>query len=172
MQSVRIFLVFVSVIAFGVVGHASSAHAFSVTDQSVVRLSDDTVLFSLTYRLNFLNREAQTPLLALPSSAPAVVPAVRYSFVDADDRVVSGVQSHSLVLSDTAVRGRAYHLPEATPGLFRLVSIVRLQPDFTADSLTLRIDQVPLTLLDAGVATSGRVPDTYLPDFRTDPFTR
>ncbi len=171
MYTFRTLVFFIGCLTVGTLGFTASVQAFTVTDQSVTRLTDDTVLFSVTYRFNFLNREARTSLLALPTGTTMNVPAVQYSLVDAEGAVVAGVKSHSLVLSEAAVRGNEYYLPEATPGFFRLISIVRLEPNFVAERLALQVDSIPLTLIAGDEVSSGRVPDEYLEPFRTDFFT-
>ncbi len=160
---------FVCVLSVGVLAQSSTAYSYTFVDQSVTKINENTVLFEVKYRLNFLNRDTRTPVLA-SSRLGVDVPVVSYSFVDKAGEEVAGVESVSMVLSSAGLHGNEYYLPAGTPGIFRLVSIVRTEADFSTEGLALRVDRLPFTLISDEGEFDASVPSDNLPSYRTDYF--
>jgi len=148
--------------------------AYSTTAQSVTKLTDNTFLFQVTYRFNFLNRDMRTPVLATRGSA--MIPAaqhLQYSLRDAAGAVLTTGASAAIVLSDAVVQDKQYFVPERTPTHFTLFSIVQLSAAEVAagGESSLQIDQLPFTLIADDVEIAATVPAEDIGTHRTPAIT-
>jgi hypothetical protein len=163
----------VAVVTLVVVGWGTlpeEAAAWETTAQSATQLTDDTWLFSVTYRMAFLNRETELPILADRRSVPnPLLPTVQYDIVDAAGNTLTGARSTAIVLSDTPLIDRQYFLPSGRAGFFTLTAVVQLSPELVAadGTVQLRINWLPFTLTREGVVQQARVPEADLVNFVT-----
>ena len=153
--------------------------AYSTTEQSAIQLTEDTFLFQITYRFNFMNRASEHPFLTARTDAAITDYAdrVQYSMVDEGGAVIEGGAVASIVLAaDTEATDDHYPLDERETGLFTLVSLVKLTPEQLAagGSAAIEVNWLPFTLINTDEddeRTAARVPDTNLADFITPAIT-
>lgn len=138
-------------VAFILVPGNIFAHA--VIDQSAAKVNENTFIFQVTYRLNYLNYDTFAPILATHVREVATSsPYLQYSFVNTDGEKVNGVNSTAIVLSEAEIVGEQYYFADKDGSFFTLLSIVQLSPELTAsgDSLALQVDWLPFTLRKGG----------------------
>ena len=147
-----------------------SASAYNTTAQSVTKLTDNILLFQVTYRFNFLNRDMRTPVLASRVTATDTSsPLLQYSLRDSAGEAIATGNSTAIVLSDAVVKDKQYFLPAGTPGSFTLMAIVQLPSAAvaTGGEASLQIDWLPFTLIKDGEETLARVPNADITPFKT-----
>lgn len=151
-----------------------SASAYSTTAQSVTQLTDNTFLFQVTYRFNFLNREARVPILATrTNSVDTSSSQVQYSLRNSEGDLVTTGASTAIVLSETSIEAGEYSLLAGTPGLFTLMVIVQLPDEAvtTGGEAALQIDWLPFTLIHDGEVQRARLPEADVAMFKTPTIT-
>lgn len=147
------------------------ASAYEVTDTNAVRLNDDTVLFSITYKFGFLNRESLYPIIANQgnSESPEML----------DYEVRGGGEAFeafapAVVLSDdedVEVRDGMYYLPEGKNAEFTLIGLLALDESDPREVLQLVINRLPYTTLNDGEMAHSEVLPEELPDYRSPQIT-
>lgn len=148
------------------------SHAYSTTAQSATRLSDDTFLFTITYRFGFLNRELKMPIGAIRADADYRSPYTRYAVLADGEPSTIGVSS-AVVLSTASIVDNEYYLPEGRAADFTLAAIVKIPPKDTAtpDQLSLGITALPFTMIDDGEEVLGSLTAEMLPAYKTPELT-
>lgn len=150
------------------------AAAYEVTDSNVTRLSDDTVLFSVTYRFGFLNREMLMPLATQYGTAET---SDRVSYtISAGGETLATPYAPAIVLTsdeDVTLRDGQYHLPEGRNAEFTFYSFLRLEEDTPTNGLHAEITHLPYTMInvDKDSMSSGAVLPTEISDYRTPSLT-
>jgi len=144
-----------------------TSHAYGTSQQTAVRLSDTHVLFTITYKLGFLNRSSSLPLLANTTSPRDI----SFSIVDQDDKVMVA-RTNSIILADNyKLKNNRYFLPEGRSSNFTLVTVAELFLDDTR-KYSLETTRLPfITIDDNNVARMGEVDKNALKEFKT-PFVK
>lgn len=132
-------------------------------------LSSDTSLFSVTYRMSFLNREVRIPIHAARSHTDSEPTSIHYSITRNNTPYSAGV-APAIVLTDdpdVTIEDGHYVLPAGEAAEFTLYSIFR--PSTTGDALyQLSIDHLPFVLVDAeGTAELSSFPEHNPADYQT-----
>lgn len=155
----------------GVLLFPSLAGAYEVTESNAVKLSDDTVLFSITYKFGFLNRESLYPIRAQQGEADS--PRTLDFQVRSAGEIVSTPVS-AVVLTedpDVSVRDGMYHLDEGENAEFTLIGLLRLTDDTPRSALELTIERLPYVTINDNTTATGEVRASELPDYRTPQIT-
>ena len=145
--------------------------AYEVTDTDVVRLSNDTVLFSISYKFGFLNREMLMPIHTVYGDT---LYSDRTSYqIESAGEVLTAPIAPAIVLTDSDVerRGNQYYLPAGKSGEFTFISILRLDDSTAHNALKASITNLPFTMINGETETLGMVLAEELPDYATDSIT-
>jgi len=156
----------------GVLLLPATAAAYEVVDSSAQRLTDDTVLFSVTYQFGFLNREMRMPIQTVYGDT-SYSDRVSYT-INRGSEALENVFAPAIVLTsdeDVTVEDGQYHLPEGRNAQFTLYSFLRLDADTPTNALNLRITNLPYTMIDGADETPGSVLPNELPDYRSPSLT-
>lgn len=141
-----------------------TTHAYGTSEQTAVRLSDTHVLFTISYRFNFLNRGFSTPLLA-STATTRTIDRVNYAIMD-NTGATTSVPVHAIVLADTApVNGNMYTLPMSKGSDFTLIVIAELPVSEREHRLT--VTSLPFTLIQDSGQQPSQMPETELAKFIT-----
>lgn len=135
------------------------AEAYRSTDQSVVRLNDDTVLFRIDFDFGFLNADAWLPYMTARDGSSSAR-ALHFRLLDEAGMEVSGGVAYGVVLGDTdIIRDGRYYIPRGERESFSLVVAVRLTPEVAdaVGALRLETTALPYTIL-----REGEMSDRYL----------
>jgi len=163
------YVTLASVTFFAFLPHVTSAYA--ILDQSAARLNDNTILFQVDYRLNYLNYDTYAPIFPFHVNETSTSsPYIQYSLVDEAGNKVAGLDSTSLVLSQADIVDNQYYITDGESRPFSLVSFVTLPPELVATSgaLALQIDWLPFTLVQDGKESDAAVRQKDLTnDFKT-----
>jgi len=153
------------ILAFAVILVLSpiTSHAYGTSEQTAVRLSETHVLFSVTYKLGFLNRVSSLPLLANTSSFKDI----SFSIIDSDNNEIE-TKTHSIVLADKAeLKNKRYHLPESKSSDFTLITVAEL-PISSDEQYQLKITNLPFIIINReNVARLGVIDKNTLAEFVT-----
>jgi hypothetical protein len=142
----------------------TSAYGYRLTAASATAITADTTLYTITFRMGFLNREVSIPIMAEQGSSTRTR-AVSFALRQADGSPVTAPRVEAMVLSQAAIKDGSYYLPEGKNADFTLVALVRglLEPGNTR----LEITGLPFTLIDGNRRTDANAPSGYLPALRT-----
>ena len=148
----------------------TTAQAFDVmTHSDATVLDEHTILFSVTYRLGFLNQSMRVPLHATAASASAPHGSVQYTVTRAGEKDAAG-QAAAIVLTDdptVTIEDAHYVLPPGKSAEFTLYTLFQPSSDRT-DLYQLQIDHLPFTLIDvAGAAQLSTFPNQSPRDYQT-----
>ncbi len=145
-----------------------TSHAYGTSEQTAVRLSDTHVLFTITYKLGFLNRDSSLPTLA----NTGLDRDISFVITNQDNNQIA-TNVGSIVLADSAkLQNKRYFLPEGKNSDFTLVAVAEIPANDTDTTHQLKITNLPfITIDDANVAKLGQVDDNTLTEFQT-PFVQ
>lgn len=126
-----------------------SSLAYKTTEQSTLRINDNTILYTITYRFGFLNREVYMPIGAVRGLENGTTsPYVGYDILDNGKAITAGKTS-SLVLSKANIKNNQYFLPEGKAADFTLVTIVTLPEEMNEEgkNTALKINHLPFVMV-------------------------
>ncbi len=126
-----------------------SSSAYEATEQTAVRINENTVLYTITYKFGFLNRETYMPIgvergLENGSSSSCV----GYDILN-QGQIYKDGKVNALVLSNIKIKDNQYYLPEGKAGYFTLVALVTVPNDgmVAKENLNLKINHLPFTMV-------------------------
>ena len=145
-----------------------TSHAYGTSEQTAVRLSDTHVLFTITYKLGFLNRESSLPIIANTGFDKDI----SFVITDQNNSQITA-NTHSIILRDKAeLKNKRYFLPEGKNSNFTLVAVAEIPKSDTDTTHQLKIINLPfITIDDDKVAKLGKVDENTLTEFQT-PFVK
>ena len=124
-----------------------STQAASTSAQSAVRLTDNHVLFTITYDIGFLNRGAYAPLLANST----VENAVSYSITAANGNKMFIPSAGFITAKNAVLENNYWRLQYGKKSDFTLSVIAEIPKSETEYSLT--ITKMPFILMDKDNST-------------------
>ncbi|MEZ4103866.1 MAG: hypothetical protein R3B60_01115 [Candidatus Paceibacterota bacterium] len=142
--------------------------AYGVVDQTAQTISQNTVLYTITYKFGFLNRETYLPIAAVRSTLEqdSGLYGVSYDILDNGEYFGLG-NTTSLVLSKAEIKDNLYYLPEGKSGEFTLVTLLYLPDGVNVTDLTMKINQQPLILVKDGEKRPILIEENELIGFET-----
>lgn len=147
------------------------ASAYETTNQTALRISDNTTLYTITYKFGFLNRETHMPIgvvRGLENSSSSSY--VGYDILN-QDQVYKEGKVNALVLSSTKIKDNQYYLPEGKAGYFTLVALVTVPNESLVkeEDLSLKINHLPFTMVktESGKKTKVYLSENELKDYAT-----
>lgn len=124
-----------------------SSHAASTSAQSAIRLTDNHVLFTITYDIGFLNRGAYAPLLANST----VENAVSYSITAANGNKMFIPSAGFITAKNAELENNYWRLQYGKKSDFTLSVIAQIPKSETEYTLT--INKMPFILIDKDNST-------------------
>jgi len=162
-------LLFVFILVVTISGFPASSYAYQATAATAVKLSDDTLLFTITSRFSYMNYSLRLPLLAKrEGELGKAFPAVGYALYTETGELYTEGEATAIVLSSAELVGAEYVTPLNKAGSFTLLSILKLPkalPEGT--TLYMRTTTQPYTLMKDGVLRPGQLDQGQLSTHKT-----
>ena len=127
------------------------SHAYQTTSQTAVPYGNDKVLFTVSYKFGFLNRDLYMPISAVrgldttDTSGNLGYGIVAGGVIDAKIGRTTG-----LVLSSAEIKDGQYYLPRGKNGSFTLVVVMDSKPALNTKDLSLLMTSLPFTMVEKG----------------------
>jgi hypothetical protein len=146
--------------------------AYFTTAQSATKLTDDTILFTVSYRFGFSDRELYMPIMAIRDTIGSTTQnTARYTILDKNDQALRGGTSNAIVLTDLAkaeIRDDQYYLEPGEVATFTLVALLTIpaeeQPN---EKWSLLMSHLPFTTIKDGKALFQHLNPSELQYYRT-----
>lgn len=147
-----------------------ASQAYFTTTQSATKLNDETVLFTVTYKFGFLNRELYMPIVTERGlQATSTKFSVGYDLMSEDDEVLDIGSSAAVVLSgdeDIQIKDGRYYLPQGRSAEFTFVALVTTPAGESSDA-SLLITHLPFITINDGKALDQHLNPSELQYYRT-----
>jgi len=147
-----------------------TAAAYFTTDQSAVRLTDDTVMYTVTYGFGFEERGLYMPIIASRDYTPSGTALhAGYTILDDDDESVSVGVSNALILTNSSaveVVDGTYYLEPGEAASFTLVALLTL-PTTEELETSLLMTHLPFTMVIDGKDAPNKLNEPELRPYRT-----
>jgi hypothetical protein len=151
-----------------------TADAYQTTDQTATRLTNDTVLYTITYRFGFLNRELYMPIIAGRGvQIENNLPYAGFDVVDTEDTAVTSGVANGIILTkgkDVEIRDNQYYLPAGKVAEFTLLVFATIPPATQTNEreLSLLMTHLPFTMIkDETESVRARLNPSELQYYRT-----
>ena len=166
----------------------ATSEAYLTTNQTATDLGNKQVLFTVTYKFGFLNREVYMPILAkrnkdfadtgtnagysilLNGKTDAKATSSTMTNADASFTLNYSVlpgKAQAIVLSDTEIKDGRYYLPKGKSAEFTLIALVDMSKSASTDELSLLMTSLPFTMIDKGKALEARLNPSELQYYKT-----
>lgn len=138
--------------AFFILLLPADSKAYFTTAQSATKLTEDTIMYTISYDFGFADRELYMPIMAKRTndSEPKQYLA-EYSILNGDDEVVTAGVSNALVLTkskDVEVKNGQYYLEPGENATFTLVAFLTIPKEQqVSEKLSLLMTQLPFTMI-------------------------
>jgi hypothetical protein len=110
-------------------GIATSAHAYETTSQRALRVNDRTALFFIDYTFGQKDHDLYLPVLATRNqSVETDAPSLGFEVLDQYREHTNAGIAQAIVLSDAAIDGNLYHVPQGFAAGFTL-AVVFVAPE-------------------------------------------
>lgn len=126
-----------------------ATNAYFTTDQTATKLDAHSVLFTITYKFGFAEREVYLPIVT-ERDLSAHNPSLQAGFSILDDREVSLLGSAStIILSNAEIENGRYYVPPGETASFTLLSVATFTDTELADQpkLSLLMTHLPFTMI-------------------------
>lgn len=165
-----------------------ATEAYLTTNQTATDLGNKQVLFTVTYKFGFLNRELYMPILASRNkdfadmgtnagysilvNGKTEAKATSSTMKNADASftlnysVLPG-KAKALVLSDAQIKDGRYYLPKGKSAEFTLVALVDMNKASSTENLSLLMTSLPFTMIDKGKTAEARLNPSELQYYKT-----
>jgi len=147
--------------------------AYFTTAQSATRLSDDTILYTVTYQFGFAGRELYMPIMAKRGlEASSTSPYIGYTIMNNDGTVSTIGATNSIVLSrdeDVQIKNNQYYLPLRKSAEFTLITLLTVPAELQKDDLdlSLLVTNLPFTMVKDGTPIPAHLNPSELQYYRT-----
>lgn len=157
--------------AFLILLSPTASEAYFTTAQSATRLTNDTVMFTVTYDFGFANRDLYMPIMAARSTGADMKSHLVEFSILSDDEVLTIGTSNALVLttdSDVKIKNGQYYLEPGESASFTLVALLTIPKEQQLDEkLSLLMTWLPFTMVKDGVEVGARLNPSELQYYRT-----
>jgi hypothetical protein len=185
----KLYLWGVSLVVLGVLSIPTPSQAYLTTSQSAVDLGNEMVLFTVSYKFGFLNREVYMPIAAKRNKDFSDVGTdAGYSILfdgknDAQattSKISSGVtlnytvlpgKARAIVLSDAEIKDNRYYLPQGKSATFTLVALVDMSNSEAKEDISLLMTSLPFTMIKDGAPIEARLNPSELQYYKTPEIT-
>ena len=144
-----------------------TGEAYTATKQTSVRLSDNVLMFLLTYEFGHDSFSYKMPVVAKRNTSS---PDVMSYDILKDGKLRTDIgQSVGLVLSNAKIEGGKYVVPQGEAKEFTLVTFLTLPADRSASSTdyALAVSNLPFELGKNGTYTKNHLNESELTNYRT-----
>lgn len=164
------FKLFVVVFAFFMLPDITMA--YFTTNQTATQLTNDTILYTITYKFGFSGRELYMPIGAIrDNNSTSSSPYLEYTILDDDTPVEIGT-SAGLVFSsdkDVQIKDNQYYLAPNRAAEFTLVTFLKIPEEKQNKGLdlSLLVTRLPFTMVKDGKVIPAYLNPSELQYYRT-----
>lgn len=150
-----------------------AAFAYFTTDQKAVQINEDTLLYTVTYKFGLEKSELRMPVGAVRGlQFGDASPYVGYTLLQDSETPVTKGDTYSIVLSNMEIVDGEYYVPAGKVGIFTLVTLVKLSPDFISVeerdyNLSMRVTSLPFTMMKDGKEINAQLNPSELQYYTT-----
>ncbi len=162
-------LSFAFLLLLGVSIFPEAGYAYQAVETHAVKLSENTLMFTITSRFSYMNYGLQLPLLAKRNDvAQATYPYAGYALYTEDGDVYTKGQTSAAVLSDAKLTKLGYVAPKNEAEHFTLLVLLTL-PEGTdsGTGIYLKTTTQPFGLIKDGVITPSQLDRGQLQTHKT-----
>jgi hypothetical protein len=143
---------FVSLAVFAVVllSVPASTYAYFTTTQSAMRINEDTIMYTVSYRFGSDSYGFLMPIAALQNDTKTnFTNYAEYTLFNGSEES-KNISSNALVFSNAKIENNQYFIPKGESSLFTLVSLVTLPKEAkeNLDELSLQVTKLPFMLVE------------------------
>lgn len=146
------------------------SEAYFTTMQNATKITENTTLFTVTYKFGFLNRELYMPIVTERGlQATSTKFSVGYDLVTEDDEVLNVGSTTAIVLSgdeDIEIKNGRYYLPQGKSAEFTFVALVTTPTGETAEA-SLLVTHLPFIMMKGDEEIAARLNPSELQYYRT-----
>ena len=176
-------------VVFGALVLPTQSQAYLTTSQSAVDVGNDMILFTISYKFGFLNREVYMPIAAkrnkeftdkgtdagysilFDGNNNATATSSTFgSGITLNYTVLPG-KARAIVLSNAEIKENRYYLPKGKNGTFTLVALVDVSKLKTKDDISLLMTSLPFTMIKDGKPIEARLNPSELQYYKTPEIT-
>jgi hypothetical protein len=166
------FKVFIGLFTLALATPSISA-AYSTTNQTATKINADTILYTITYKFGFTNREMLMPFIAKNTlGTTSFSNFVEYAVETDASKIVALTSAKALVLTsdaDVIVKDGQYYLPEGRSAEFTLLALLKVADVNLVknQNLSLQIKNLPFTMIEDNKSTLVELDTPELKPYRT-----
>lgn len=128
------------------------SNAYFTTSQSATKITDHTILYTVTYRFGFEDRELYMPIMAKRGlEFDSQDFALGYDIFN-NQTVTTIGKTNALVLTDNdkiKIKDGQYYLAPSQVAQFTLVTLLTIPKDIEKSNLSLLVTHLPFTMIKA-----------------------
>jgi len=129
----------------------AGVQAYFTTSQTAVPYGNDKILFTVSYKFGFLNRDLYMPVMAIRGLDTADKSGnLGYGVVTDGVIDVKIGRTTALVLSSAEIKDGRYYLPRGKNGTFTLVAVMDNKPAQNTKDISLLVTSLPFTMVEKG----------------------
>lgn len=150
-----------------------TSQAYFTTAQSAVKITDDTALFTITYKFGVSGRALYMPIGALRADDnEPVSPYLEYKVLNDDETAFTAGTDGSLVFTNSSnieIRNNQYYVPVGQTAEFTLVSLITIPERDQNDDLNLLllVTSLPFTMIKDEAVIPAQLNPSELQYYRT-----
>jgi len=156
----------------------STSMAYFTTAQSATKLTNDTILYTVTYKFGFENRELYMPIMAIrensmftPNKA-STIPHTKFVIQNKDGSIsTAGVASSIVITNDKniQIRDSQYYLPAGKVANFQLIALLTIPKENQTDDmdLSLLVTSLPFKMIQDGTPIPAQLNPSELQYYHT-----
>lgn len=159
------YLIFAFLVPF--VFFADQAEAYELTNTTAYRLNDQYVLYTVSFKMGFLNRVLSLPLATNNSQNPLGA-EINFVTKDQDGKIVK-FKTHSVLLSTgkAKLKDKKYTLPMGKNDTFTFVTIAEIPK--SDNEYSLQITKLPyITIDNKNTARLSLIDNKTIAGFKTE----
>ena len=142
--------------------------AYFTTNQTATRISDSSILFTITYNFGFQNYDGWLPVGAvrgLQFRNPS--PYLGYTIINKDGGTIDLGKTNAIVLSKSQVKDGQYFIPKGTAAVFTFVALMDVSALKTERNIALRVTSLPFHMKNQEEDISAQMNPTELKYYTT-----
>lgn len=144
--------------------------AYYTTNQAALKLTENTAIYTVTYKFGVGDRELYMPIMAAEDTAQTKTDyTALFSIVDEDDKPAVPSISNAIVLTsskDVTIKDNQYYLKPNKTATFTLIALVTFKDNPQRD-LSLLVTHLPFTMIVDGETFPNQLNPSELSHYRT-----
>lgn len=150
----------------------ADSEAYFTTNQSATRLTDETIMYTVSYGFGFASRELYMPIMATRSTGSERQQYLaEFTILNEDDEVITAGIGNGLVFTKSdgvEIKDGQYYLEPGESATFTLIALLTIPKEQQpGEKLSLQMTQLPFTMVKDGVKIESHLNPSELQYYRT-----